>query len=84
MARVSAAASGATDSSVFLQMEIVKTKGRTAQQKNQAANKTLGGAVLGYPWEPEEGLIKIKMKVNLSKKKHGTKTGPDLTAEECL
>ena len=43
--------------------------------------KKLGGAVLGIGWNTETDKFSIKLPVNISKRKRGTVTGPDLTTE---
>jgi len=43
----------------------------------------LGGAMLGYSWDPSLDVIVIRLHVNISKKKFGARTSPNLTEEEC-
>ena len=41
----------------------------------------LGGSVLGIPWNTETDKMSIKLTVNISKRRRGQPTGPDLTVE---
>ena len=41
--------------------------------------RKLGGAVLGIGWNTESDKFSIKLPVNISKRRRGTVTGPDLT-----
>ena len=48
---------------------------------NQPDENLLGNSVFGYGWNPKTGLMKVKFKMNMSKKKRGMRLGPDLTVE---
>ena len=41
-----------------------------------------GGSVLGLPWDTNQDVIKLFMKVNLSAKKQGVRTGESLHPED--
>ena len=41
--------------------------------------RKLGGSVLGIGWNTESDKFSIKLPVNISKRRRGTVTGPDLT-----
>ena len=49
--------------------------------KDGAMVQKLGGAVLGIPWCTETDKMSIKLTVNISKRRRGQPTGPDLTVE---
>ena len=40
-----------------------------------------GGKVFGIPWDPPRNMLSMQMKVNLSPRKQGIRTGPDLTLD---
>ena len=48
---------------------------------DQPDENLLGNSVFGYGWNPKTGLMKLKLKVNMSKKRRGVRSGPDLTVE---
>merc|ERR1712074_515724 len=41
----------------------------------------LGGSVLGIPWNTETDKMSIQLTVNISKRRRGQPTGPDLSVE---
>ena len=41
----------------------------------------VGGKVLGIPWDPPQDMLRMQMKVNLSPRKQGIRTGPILNLD---
>ena len=37
--------------------------------------------MFGYGWDPKKGLMKLRFKMNMSKKRRGVRCGPDLSVE---
>ena len=48
---------------------------------DQPDENLLGNSVFGYGWNPKTGLMKLKFRMNMSKKKRGMRCGPDLSVE---
>ena len=72
-----------TISQVFAQVglkpKVIVRLGKT----NQKFIDKLGGAVLGYPWDPSLDELTIELKVNVSRRKFGVKTEDDLNEDTC-
>ena len=56
----------------------LKTMVRSHSDDSEEANK-LSGKVLGYGWNPKEDLMSVAIKFNISKKRKGLRTSPDMT-----
>ena len=48
---------------------------------DQPDENLLGNAVFGYGWNAKTGVMRLKFKLNMSKKKRGVRTEPDLTVD---
>ena len=49
--------------------------------ENQPDENLLGNSVFGYGWNAKTGLMSLDFKLNMSKKKSGVRSGPDLSVE---
>ena len=51
------------------------------EDEDQPDENLLGNSCFGYGWNSKTGVMSLKFKMNLSKKKRSARTGPDLTVE---
>ena len=61
----------------------VKTMVESGESDEEAV-RLLGGAVLGYGWDAGQDKMKVRMRINVSKKYKGMRTKPDLDAKELM